>query len=63
MKHLIITISYNSFAIPYTEDIAKALPTILSISKVTHKTGDIYTKDNVRPDVSISIAEVESGNN
>ena len=63
MKHLIITISYNSFAIPYTEDIAKALPTILSISKVTHKTGDIYTKDSVRPDVSISIAEVESGNN
>ena len=63
MKHLIFTVNYQSFAIPYTEDVAKALPTILSISKVSHKTGDIYTKDSVRPDVSISIAEVENGNN
>ena len=63
MKHLILTVNYQSFAIPYTEDVAKALPTILSISKVSHKTGDIFTKDSIRPDVSISIAEVESGNN
>ena len=63
MKCLIIAANYQFFAIPYTEDVAKALPTILSISKVSHKTGDIYTKDSIRPDVSISIAEVESGNN
>ena len=63
MKHLILTISYQNFAIPYTEEVAKALPTILSISQVSHKTGDIYTKDSVRHDVSIVIAEVESGNN
>ncbi len=63
MKHLILTISYQHFAIPYTEEIAKALPTILSVSKVSHKTGDIYTKDNVRPELYISIAEVENGNN
>jgi hypothetical protein len=63
MKHIIITVSYNSFAIPYTEAEAKALPDILSISKVLHKTGDIYTKDAVRPDLSIIIAEVENANN
>lgn len=63
MKHLILTINYQSFAIPYTEDVAKALPTILSISKVSHKTGDIYTKDSTRPEVTIAIAEVESGKN
>ncbi len=63
MKHLILTISYQHFAIPYTEEVAKALPTILSALKVSHKTGDIYTKDNVRPELSISIAEVENGNN
>ena len=63
MKYLILTISYQHFAIPYTEEIAKALPTILSISKVLHKTGDIFTKECVRPDVSITIGEVENGNN
>lgn len=63
MKHLILTISYQHFAIPYTEEIAKALPTILSISKVSHKTGDIFTKDSIRPEVSITIGEVENGNN
>ena len=63
MKHLILTFSYQHFAIPYTEEVAKALPTILSVSKVSHKTGDIYTKDSVRPDLSISIAEVENGYN
>lgn len=60
MKHLIITISYHSFAIPYTKAIVEALPDILSVSKVSHKSTDIYTKDSSRPEVSIIVAEVEN---
>jgi hypothetical protein len=63
MKYVILTISYTSFAVPYTEAVAKALPDLLSISKVSHKTGDVYTKDAVRPDISIILGEVENGNN
>ena len=60
MKHLIITFSYHSFAIPYTKAVAEALPDILSISKVSHKSTDIYTKDSARPELSIIVAEVEN---
>lgn len=63
MKYLIITFGYQSYAIPYTEKVAAALPDILTVSKVQHKTGDVYSKDATRVDLSITIGEAENGNN
>lgn len=57
-KIFVISNTYTSVAVPFTEEIEKALPILISAFEVTHESGNTYTKSVSHPNTTFSIGEL-----
>ena len=62
-QYLILSFGYQEYAIQLTPEVSDALAEILSAEKVQHRSGNLYTRDSTKSELSFRIAEVIDGDN